>query len=133
MPNQVLLKLFYYFLNQLWLVSCKLLCKFWQHAEICVSLRNFGKDEYPILTINIPCHLKKNLFWLILLCTTDYNRYLMVSTDQADPSCFYFRISWILMEQHWSYFFHPLHLVQGLRSNSIKLVITTLLFKLGKS
>ena len=24
-------------------------------------------------------------------------RCLMVSTDQADPSCFYFRISWILM------------------------------------
>ena len=43
-------------------------------------------------------------------------RCLMVSTDQADPSCFYFTISWILMERHWFYFFHPLHLVQGLRS-----------------
>ena len=43
-------------------------------------------------------------------------RCLMVSTDQADPICFYFRISWILMERHWSYFFRPLHLVQGLRS-----------------
>ena len=28
----------------------------------------------------------------------------MVSTDQVDPSCFYFRISWILMEQCWFYF-----------------------------
>ena len=27
-------------------------------------------------------------------------RCLMVSTDQADPSCFYFRISQILMERH---------------------------------
>ena len=30
-------------------------------------------------------------------------------------------------------FFCPLHLVQGLRSNNIKQVITTLIFKLGKS
>ena len=34
-----------------------------------------------------------------------YIRRLMVSTDQADPSCFYFRISWILMERRWFYFF----------------------------
>jgi hypothetical protein len=45
---------------------------------------------------------------------------IMVSTDQADPSCFYFSISWILMERSWFYFFCPLHLVQGLRSNNIK-------------
>ena len=43
-------------------------------------------------------------------------RCLMVSTNQADPSCFYFRISWILMERRWFYFFHPLHFLQGLRS-----------------
>ena len=47
-------------------------------------------------------------------------RCLMVSTDQADPSCFYFRISWILMKWCWFYLFCPLHLVQGLRSNNIK-------------
>ena len=34
---------------------------------------------------------------------------LMGSTDQADPSCFYFKISWILMERRWFYFFNPLH------------------------
>ena len=45
-----------------------------------------------------------------------YFRCLMVSTNQADPSCFYFRISWILMEGCWFYFFRPLHLMQGLRS-----------------
>ena len=45
---------------------------------------------------------------------------LMVSTDQADSRSFYFRISWILMEWRWFYFFRPLHLVQGLRSNNIK-------------
>ena len=47
---------------------------------------------------------------------TIFTRCLMVSTHQADQSCFYFRISWILMERHWFYFFCPLHLVQGLRS-----------------
>ena len=48
-----------------------------------------------------------------------YIRCLMVSTDQADSRCFYFRISWILREWCWFYFFRPLHLVQGLRSNNI--------------
>ena len=47
-------------------------------------------------------------------------RCLMVSTDQADPSYFYFRISWILMKRRGFYFFRPLLLVQGLRSNNIK-------------
>ena len=41
------------------------------------------------------------LFYTFPLCI----RCLMVSTDQSDPSCFYFRISWILMERHWFYFF----------------------------
>ena len=48
------------------------------------------------------------------------SRCLMVSTDLPDPSCFYFRISWILMEWRWFYFFRPHHLVQGLRSKNIK-------------
>ena len=30
-----------------------------------------------------------------------HNRCLIVSTNQADPSYFYFRISWILMEHGW--------------------------------
>ena len=33
-----------------------------------------------------------------------HSRRLLGSTNQADPSCFYFRISWILMERHWFYF-----------------------------
>ena len=49
-----------------------------------------------------------------------HSRCLMVSTDQADSRGFYFRISWILMEWRWFYFFRPLHLLQGLRSNNIK-------------
>ena len=34
-----------------------------------------------------------------------YNRRPVPSTDQAIPSCFYFRILWILMEQRCFYFF----------------------------
>ena len=37
----------------------------------------------------------KNLVWLIII------RRPVGSTDQAYPSCFYFRISWILMERPW--------------------------------
>ena len=51
-----------------------------------------------------------------------FTRCLMVSTDQADSHCFYFRISWILMQRHWFYFFRPLHLVQGLRSLEYRLL-----------
>ena len=58
--------------------------------------------------------IQNNRIWTI------NSRCLMVSADQADPTCFYFRISWILMEQRWFYFFRPLHLLQGLRSNNIK-------------
>ena len=47
------------------------------------------------------------------------NRRLMGSTNQADPSCIYFRISWILMERPWFHFF-PLQLLRGLRSTNIK-------------
>ena len=43
-------------------------------------------------------------------------RCLMVSTNQADPGCFYCWISWIFMERRWFYFFHHLHFLQGLRS-----------------
>ena len=43
-------------------------------------------------------------------------RHPVPSTDQALPSCFYFRISWILMEQHRFYFFCPLGFLGGLRS-----------------
>ena len=40
----------------------------------------------------------------------------VLSTDQAIPSCFFFRISWILMEQRCFYFFCPLGFLEGLRS-----------------
>ena len=37
----------------------------------------------------------------------------MGSTDQADPSCLYFRISWILIEHTLILFFLPPQLVAG--------------------
>ena len=60
-------------------------------------------------TTYLPCLVK-------VVKERSHIRRLMGSTDQADPSCFYFRISWILMERLWFYFFCPLHLLQGLRS-----------------
>ena len=57
-------------------------------------------------------YTKYSKHWLYNYTT----RRLMGSTDQADPSCMYFRITWILMKRLWFYFFCPLHLLQGLRS-----------------
>ena len=48
------------------------------------------------------------------LCFT-WNKGSLRSTNQADPSCFYFRISWLFMERRCCCF-HPLYFVQGLRS-----------------
>ena len=61
-----------------------------------IKMWNFNLNKYVLFSVNIKC--------------------LMVSTDHADPSCFYFRISWIMTERRWFYSFCPLHLVQGLRS-----------------
>ena len=62
------------------------------------------------------CHIFHAAFRTKTTQNILYIRRLMVSTNQADPGCFYFRISWILMERYWFYFLHPLHLMQGLRS-----------------
>ena len=43
--------------------------------------------------------------WYIL-GNASFSRRLMGSIDQADPSSFYFRISWILMERPW-FFLSP--------------------------
>ena len=45
-----------------------------------------------------------------------YTRRPVPSTDQALPSCFYFRISWILMKRPWKHFFGSCGFLQGLRS-----------------
>ena len=62
-------------------------------------------------------YIKNWLFNTFLLLTyLVQSRRPVPSTDQAIPSCFYFRILWILMEQHCFYFFCPLGFLQGLRS-----------------
>ena len=50
------------------------------------------------------------------LTYTVYSRRPVPSKDQALPSCFYFRISWISMERCCFYFFCPLGFLRGLRS-----------------
>ena len=57
------------------------------HNQLCIVLL-----EMP------PC--ATSVEWLCIWC-------LMVSTDQADSHCSYFRISWILIERHWFYLFVP--------------------------
>ena len=52
---------------------------------------------------------------LALLCIM-MSRCPVPSTDQALPSCFYFRISWILMKRPWKHFFGSCGFLQGLRS-----------------
>ena len=89
------------------------------------------KAHCPGLTTTISSTLQKFLlfflglsysFWIYLnKVWTNHVKYLlirclMVSTNQADPGCLYCRISWILMERHWFYFFHPLHFLQSLKS-----------------
>ena len=61
------------------------------------------------------------LLWrLRAFCFFSYNnkrtRRPVLSTDQALPCCFNFRISWILMKRPWKHFFGSCRFLQGLRS-----------------
>jgi hypothetical protein len=102
----------------------------WSTLYVCISLKNCIK--YVRATLHKHRHLRKSLArHLCILCTSKgkytYNlhvrhrtnmiiRRLIGSTDQADPSCFHFSISWILIERRWFYLFCPLGFLQGLRS-----------------
>ena len=81
--------------------------------HLCV-LQRYYRVVYDLCYVKCKC--KCNFESKIFSTKYMLFRCLMVSTDQADSRCFYFRISWILMEWRWFYFFHPLQLVQGLRS-----------------
>ena len=67
------------------------------HAKHCFKYLLLGdfKIEYKdqICAVSV-CWC----YWLLDRC-------VMVSTDQADPIRYYFRISWILMERCWFHFF----------------------------
>ena len=69
----------------------------------------FYQVNYKLISPNFGLLIFLTIFWPSL------SEILFIKYLIADPSCFYFRIVWILMEQHWFYFFCPLHLVQGLR------------------
>ena len=86
---------------------------------LCVQVKNqFYYMCFPLVKIRPPNAYLNSTYvakiWLGIpcfskiakaRCNSVHIRSLMVSTDQADPSCFYFRISRILMERHWFYFF----------------------------
>ena len=76
-------------------------------------LWNFKKEAWFNGSFHWTCWIdecgKNNNNWL-------YSRRPVPSTDQALPSCFYFRISWILMERPWKHFFGSCGFLQGLRS-----------------
>ena len=69
-------------------------------------------EDFPLCNTGTPQNFhnvfSRNIYWkkqyesqgnpILIRCPVP-------STDQALPSCFYFRISWILMEWHWFYFF----------------------------
>ena len=62
--------------------------------------RNIGIILYFHMSINNKIGMIKEFFHL-LLNSLVRSRCLTVSTNQADPIRFNFRISWILMERHW--------------------------------
>ena len=83
---------------------------------ILQKIRNYAKIKFKVEKLCHDIYFKFGQYYRYYINI----RCLMISTDQADPSCFYFRISWILMERHWFYFFRSLHLVQGLKNNNVK-------------
>ena len=93
----------------------------WTWKNICHALWSWKSVSSLIISLDGLVWTWHNYKYLsIIQLWYVSTRCLMVSTDQADPSCFNFRISWIFMERRWFYFFCPLHLLQGLRSNNIK-------------
>ena len=72
---------------------------------------HFGHTYLPISDVfyTMPITLVRFLLRYLPTPKLDvlYEGSLMGSTNQADPSCFYFRISWILMEWLWFHFFVP--------------------------
>ena len=80
------------------------LCQWWYLIIIIYHNIQWWHRSFLFLEI---CN--KLLMYICIRC-------LMVSTNQADPGWFYFRISWILMERRLFYFSHPHHFLQGLRS-----------------
>jgi hypothetical protein len=86
----------------------------WKKASLGVRSPWLQTSWKSIMQTFLPSFYKVVIsLWSIFLVHT---RRLVGSTDQAYPSCFYFRISWILMEWYWFWFFGSCGFLQGLRS-----------------
>ena len=101
-PENLVKKIHYSQIHQLSIQTSKLLIFF---CFIPMEIRH--KSQF-IWLAQFPA---KTLVCLYL-CKIVYIRRPVPSTNQAIPSCFYFRISWILMEQHCFYLFCPLGFLQ---------------------
>ena len=64
--------------------------------------------------VSFPCIKVHFEVGIVASALNVHSRRPVLSANQAIPSCFYFRISW--MEQHCFYFFCPLWFLRGLRS-----------------
>ena len=81
----------------------------------------FISFSFSLTTIPTSAELYRNKVvrsgeYLLLIANYSALRRPVPSTDQALPSCLYFRISWILMEWPWKHLFGSCGFLQGLRS-----------------
>ena len=80
----------------------------WLLTKVYFLLSHFALIQMVHLSLENKFGFVKNILLLKwILIDLLFSRCLMVSINQADPSCFYFRISWTLMEGRWFYFFVP--------------------------
>ena len=82
------------------------LLEFW--ASQITNSKKHKLDWNPVLSsnFNITNLLSWDLVYQgVIYVTFIFSRRPVLSTDQGIPSCFYFRISWILLEQRCFYFF----------------------------
>jgi hypothetical protein len=101
------------FLNFPWLIDFIFVyCRVTKHIlSFNKQLIIFIKIHWSLLLKDKNTRVKTQGGWTfqtrqgILISYYIYIRRPVPSTDQAIPSCFYFRISWILLEQLFFYFF----------------------------
>ena len=96
-------------------------CKLVKNGENIWQIQNFLRTVYILTLIYFILYFGQFCFSMgVHLFFLTLTRYLIDvlwgQPIQLIPSFFYFRISWILMEQHCFYFFCPLGFLRGLRS-----------------
>ena len=90
------------------------LCTYLHLLTYLIKWSKFSMSFPLILLILIVffSHSINQQSWINQVCS----RRPVGSTDQVYPSCFYFKISWILKEWPWNHFFGSCGFLQGLRS-----------------